>query len=64
MSVCVVCLTVLANCLLNAFDVCVGEVVVFYLNVFMLFFWLTCFCWLIHDVLSSKVCVCVCGLCL
>ena len=27
---CVVCLTVLANCLLNAFDVCVGEVVVFY----------------------------------
>ena len=40
---CVVCLTVLANCLLNAFDVCVGEVVVFYWKFLCYFFWLSCF---------------------
>ena len=40
---CVLCLTVLVNCLLNAFAICVGEVNVFSLKVMVLFFWL-CFC--------------------
>ena len=34
---CVLCLTVLVNCLLNAFDICVGEVNVFSLKVMVLF---------------------------
>ena len=34
---CVLCLTVLVNCLLNAFAICVGEVNVFYLKVMVLF---------------------------
>ena len=34
---CVVCLTVLVNCLLNAFAICVGEVTVFSLKVIVLF---------------------------
>ena len=46
---CVLCLTVLVNCLLNAFAICVREVNVFSLNCF--------FCWLIR-VLSSKEYVC------
>ena len=46
---CVLCLTVLVNCLLNAFAICVGEVSVFSLKVMV-------FCWLVR-VLSSKECV-------
>ena len=34
---CVLCLTVLVNCLLNAFAICVGEVTVFSLKVIVLF---------------------------
>ena len=34
---CVLCLTVLVNCLLNAFAICVGEVNVFSLKVIVLF---------------------------
>ena len=34
---CVLCLTVLVNCLLNAFAICVGEVSVFFLKVMVLF---------------------------
>ena len=34
---CVLCLTVLVNCLLNAFSICVGEVSVFSLKVMVLF---------------------------
>ena len=33
---CVLCLTVLVNCLLNAFSVCVGEVNVFSLKIMVL----------------------------
>ena len=33
---CVLCLSVLVNCLLNAFAICVGEVDVFYLKVIVL----------------------------
>ena len=51
----VLCLTVLVNCSLNAFAICVGEVTVFSLKVIVLVF-----CWLIR-VWSSKECVyCVC----
>ena len=34
---CALCLTVLVNCLLNAFDMCVGEMSVFSLKVIVLF---------------------------
>ena len=34
---CVLCLTVLVNCLLNAFAICMGEVNVFSLKVMVLF---------------------------
>ena len=45
----------IGKCLLNAFIICVGEVIVFSLKVIVYFFG-----WLIH-VLSSKECVlCVC----
>ena len=47
----VLCVTVLVNCLLNAFAISVGEVNVFSLEVFF------CGCWLIR-VLSSKEYVC------
>ena len=56
---CVLCLTVLVNCLLNAFAICVGEVNVFSFKV-MVFFGLIC-------VLSSKeyvCCVCDPSVCL
>ena len=59
LSMCVLCFTVLVNCLLNAFSICVGEVLVFSLKAMVLF--LGCVFWLIH-VLSSKVsdlCVCM-----
>ena len=38
---CDLCLTVLVNCLLNAFAICMGEVNVFSLKVMVLFFLLT-----------------------
>ena len=37
LGLCVLCLTVLVNCLLNAFAICVGEVNVFSLKVMVLF---------------------------
>ena len=49
----VLCLTVLVNCLLNVFAICVGEVSVFSLKVMVLFWVVLVFCWLVH-VLSSK----------
>ena len=50
---CVLCLTVLLNCLLNAFAISVGEVSVFSLKVMVLFWVVLVFCWLVR-VLSSK----------
>ena len=38
-SVLYICLTVLVNCLLNTFAICVGEVNVFSLKVIVLFFY-------------------------
>ena len=55
---CALFLTVLVNCLLNAFAICVGEVIVFSL-VTVLFLVVLGFCWLIR-VWSSKEYVCVC----
>ena len=40
---CVLCLTVLVNCLLDAFAICVGEVNVFYLKVIVLILGCTVF---------------------
>ena len=34
---CILCLTVLVNCLLNAFAICVGEVNVFFLKIIVLY---------------------------
>ena len=56
---CVLCLTVLVNCLLNAFAFCVGEVNVFYLKV-MVLFWGCVFCWLIRVLSSKEYVCCVC----
>ena len=52
MPVCFVCLclTVLVNCLLNAFAICVGEVNGFSLKVVVLFLGCVVFCWLIQRV--------------
>ena len=47
---CVLCLTVLVNCLLNAFAICVGEVIVFSLKVMVLFFANPC-------IVFQRVCV-------
>ena len=55
---CVLCLTVLVNCLLNVFAICVGEVHVFSLKVMVLFIFL---------LLLAKPCIVfqrVCVLCL
>ena len=41
---CVLCLTVLVNCWLNASAICVGEVNVFSLKVIVLFLGCTVFC--------------------
>ena len=63
---CVLCLTVLVNCLLNVFAICVGEVSVFSLKVMVLFWCVLVFCWL-AGVSSSKeyvCCVCDPSLCL
>ena len=54
---CVLCLTVMVNCLLNEFAICVGEANVFSLKVMVLFWVVLVFCWLIR-VLSSKEYVC------
>ena len=52
-SVCVLCVTVLVNCLLNVFAICVGEVIVFSLKVGVFLCVVLFFRWLVH-VLSSK----------
>ena len=58
---CVLCLTVLVNCLLNAFAICVGEVNVFSLKVIVLFLFLCCvFYWLIRVFSSKEYVCCVC----
>ena len=50
------CLTVLVNCLLNAFAVCVGEVNVFYLKVMV--FFLGCVFFLASPcIVFQRVCV-------
>ena len=54
---CALCLTVLVNCLLNVFAICVGEVIVFYLKVIVSFLGRAVFCWLIC-VWASKEYVC------
>ena len=51
---CVLCLTVLVNCLLNAFAICVGEVNVFSLKVMVLFLGCVFCCWLVRVVSSKK----------
>ena len=60
---CVLCLTVLVNCLLNVFAICVGDVIVFSLKVIGLSCVVLVVCWLIR-VGSSKECVCDTSVCL
>ena len=65
-DLCVLCLTVLVNCLLNAFAICVGEVNVFSSKVMVLFVGCVGFL-LANRVLSSKeyvCCVCDPSVCL
>ena len=54
----------LANCLLNAFAICVGEVTVFSLKVIVLFLGcvgvLLVFCWIIRVLSSKEYVCCVC----
>ena len=57
---CVLCLTVLVNCLLNAFTICVGEVNVLSLKVMVLFLGCVFFCWLIRVLSSKEYVCCVC----
>ena len=54
---CILCLTVFVNCLLNAFAICVGEVSAFSLKLWCYFWVVMVFCWLVR-VLSSKENVC------
>ena len=56
----VLCLTVLENCLLNAFAICVGEVIVFSLKVMVLFLCCVVFCWLVRVLSSNEYVCCVC----
>ena len=57
---CVLCLTVLLNCLLNAFAIRVGEVYVLSLKV-IIFIWVVLyFCWLIRVWSSKEYVYCVC----
>ena len=56
-ALCVFCLTALVNGLLNAFVMCVGEVIVFSLKVIVTFLGCVGFYWPIH-VWSSKDYVC------
>ena len=55
--VCVLRLTVLMNCLLNAFAICVAEVNVFSLKVIVLFLGYAFFCWLFRVLSFQRVCV-------
>ena len=58
---CVLCLTVLVNCLLNDFAICVSEVNVFSLKVIVLFLGCAVFvCWLIRVGSSKEYVCCVC----
>ena len=57
---CVLCLTVLVNCLLNAFATCVGEVNVFSLKVMVLFWGCVVYYWLIRVLSSKEYMCCVC----
>ena len=55
---CVLCLTVLVNCLLNEFAICVGEVNVFSLKVMVFLLGCVGFCWLIRVYcLPKSMCV-------
>ena len=54
--VCVLCLTVLVNCLLNVFAICVGEVNVSSLKV-MLFFWVVFFLLASPCIVFQRVCM-------
>ena len=58
---CVFCLTVLVNCLLKAFAICVGEVNVFSFIVIVLFRGCVVFCWLFRVLSSKEYVCCVCG---
>ena len=60
---CVLCFTVLVNCLLNAFAICVGEVSVFSLKVMVLFWVVLVFCWLVRVLSSKEYVCCVCDPC-
>ena len=59
--VCVLCLTVLVNCLLNVFAICVGEMSVFSFKVMVLFWVVLVFCWLVRVLPSKEYVCCVCG---
>ena len=50
----------LVNCLLNAFAICVGEVIVFSLKVIVLFWVVLVLCWLIRVLSSKEYVCCVC----
>ena len=54
---CVLCLTVLMNCLLNAFAICVGEVNVFSLKVMVLFLGCVVFLLASPCIVFQRVCV-------
>ena len=53
---CVLCLTVLVNCLLNAFAICVGEVNVFSLNCIVCF-WAVLVLLVNSCIVFQRVCV-------
>ena len=57
---CVLCLTVLVNCLLNAFAICVGDVNAFSLKVKVLYLGCVDFCWIVRVLSSKKNVCCVC----
>ena len=57
MCLLVLCLTVLVNCLLNAFAICVGEVTVFSLKVIVVFGLCWCFIGLTVYCLPNSMCV-------
>ena len=54
---CVLCLTVLVNCLLNAFAICVGDVSVFSLKVMVLFLGCVGFLLTSPCIVFQRVCV-------
>ena len=57
---CVLCFTVLVNCLLNAFAICVTELIIFSLKVIMLFWVMLVFSLLIRVWSSKEYVCCVC----